>query len=134
MDVFLTLTGQGGYKAFKLVDGSSVSRVYADRSIESQSTQKHHRYSFPYHSAGPFGNDIDGEWMTSDNFFRLLAFEELGWKDIHATNTEDPNPSAQPRVVNYLDRLIKGDELLSYIGRRVKSSFLTRLNGLLRRR
>ena len=132
IDVFLTLAGEGRYKAFKLVDGYSVSRIYADRSIESQSTQEHIRYSFPFHSAGPFGNDIDGEWLTSDSFFRLLAFEGLGWKDIHATNIEDPDPSAQPRVVNYLDKLIYLDELLSYTGHRITRSFLTRLKGLLR--
>jgi FkbM family methyltransferase len=134
IEVFLTLAEQGRYQAFKLVDGSSVSHVYTDRAIESQFTPANLRYSFPYHSAGPFGNDIDGEWMTADNFFRLLAFEGLGWKDIHATNTEDPDPAAQPRVANYLDRLINRDELLSYIGNRVKSSFLIGLNGLLGRR
>jgi FkbM family methyltransferase len=129
IEVFSTLVGVGRYNAFKLVDGYSVSRIYADRSIESQSTQEHIRYSFPFHSAGPFGNDIDGEWMAADNFFRLLAFAGLGWKDIHATNTVGPDPSAQPRVVNYLDQLLSRDELLPYIGDRAKRWFFRRLKG-----
>jgi hypothetical protein len=49
-------------------------------------------YSFPFHSAGPFGNDVDGAWMTGDNFLRVLALEGLGWKDIHATNTAVADP------------------------------------------
>ncbi len=132
IEVFLTLAGEGRYNAFKLVDGYSVDRVYANRLIKSQSTQEQARYSFPLHSAGPFGDDVDGEWMTSDNFFKLLAFEGLGWKDIHATNIEDPNPSAQPRAFDYLDQLINRNEILSllpYIGSRFKRMFLRRLAG-----
>ncbi len=131
IEVFLTLVREGGYKAFKLVDGVSVPRVYADCSIKSQYTQELTRYSFPFHSAGPFGDDIDGEWMTFDHFFRLLAFEGLGWKDVHVTNIEDPDPSAQLTVINYLDQLNR-DELLSYIRHRVKRVFLKRFKGRLR--
>ena len=29
--------------------------------------------------------------MTSHNFFRLLGFVGLGWKDIHATNIDEPD-------------------------------------------
>lgn len=130
IEVFIALAGQGGYNAFKLVDGPSVSNVYADRLIKSSSSLDPKRYSFPNLSAGPFGNDIDGPWMTAEHFFRLLAFEGLGWKDIHATNTETPDPTAQPRVVNHLDRLINRNELLSYVARRVKKSLFARLKWL----
>jgi FkbM family methyltransferase len=118
LDVFSVLVERGGYKAFKLVDGASVVRVYKDRSLKLESTQKYVRYSFPYHSAGPFGNDIDGKWMTKDSFFRLLAFEGFGWKDIHATNTESSDESEQPDVVKYLDRLVDLDQILFYLDRK----------------
>jgi hypothetical protein len=55
------------------------------------------KHSFPHHSGGPFGNDIDGPWMTPESFFRLLAFAGLGWKDIHASKVDAPNPSYVPQ-------------------------------------
>jgi hypothetical protein len=42
-------------------------------------------YSFPVHSAGPFGDDINGRWFDIRSFQKLLAIEGTGWKDIHAT-------------------------------------------------
>ncbi|NJR31849.1 MAG: hypothetical protein HC778_01905 [Chamaesiphon sp. CSU_1_12] len=114
IDVFSVLVGQGCYKAFKLVDGSSISRIYSNRSIESHSTQDLILYSFPHHSSGPFGNDIDGEWMTPDNFFRLLAFEGLGWKDIHATNTRRARSINSTKSCQLSRSTNNGDELLSY--------------------
>jgi FkbM family methyltransferase len=137
LEVFLTLAVDGSYNSFKMVDGYSVSRIYADCLIDSRI-----KYSFPSHSAGPFGGDIHGEWMTADNFFRLLAFAGLGWKDIHATNIEHPDPSAEPRAVNYLGQLVKRSELMSHlnlvlrrdellflIGDRARRWFNRRLNG-----
>ena len=61
LEVLSTLAEQGCYTAFKLVDGRSVSRFYADRLIESNVALQMIRYSFPHHSAGPFGDDIDGD-------------------------------------------------------------------------
>lgn len=57
IDVFCMLVNMG-YEAFKLVEGSTVSQIYADRII--QGGQEGVLYSFPSHSAGPFGNDVDG--------------------------------------------------------------------------
>ena len=45
-------------------------------------------YSFPANSAGPFGNDIIGPWISSENFFHLLAHKGLGWKDIHCSSID----------------------------------------------
>jgi len=127
LDVFLTLAQEGGYKAFKLVDGYFVPRDYADFTIDTGA-----KYSFPFHSAGPFGNDIHGEWMNAVNFFKLLAFAGLGWKDIHASNIETPSPSAiasTTTCLEYLDRnqmmsslkqVLSGRELLSLIQDRAK--------------
>lgn len=86
--IFAVLVAIGRYDSFKLVDGYSVAEVYADVPIEGEDGEE--RYSFPYHSAGPFGDDIRGPWLDAAAFFRVLAIERLGWKDIHATNLRRP--------------------------------------------
>lgn len=136
IEVLTTLVGEGGYKAFKLVDGCSVCEVYADRLIESALTREQIRYSFPFHSAGPFGDDVDGGWLTFDSLFKLLAFKGLGWKDIHATNVRDADSWVQPRFSTYLngaiplgdlDGVVSLKELLAYTGDRIIRAFSTRL-------
>lgn len=96
IEVFASLVAIGQYNSFKLVDGPSVWTRYKDREIVSNSGNQN--YSFPGHSAGPFGDDIDGPWMSASNFFKVLAFSGLGWKDIHATNVELPDHSFMPEV------------------------------------
>ena len=95
IDVFASLVALGKYNSFKLVDGASVSNRYKDYEISTNDGRI--KYSFPYHSTGPFGNDISGSWMTAKNFFRVLAFSDLGWKDIHASNIEEPDPNYAPQ-------------------------------------
>jgi FkbM family methyltransferase len=85
IDIFAMLVASARYNAFKLVDGRSVCEKYKDFSFASNDGNSDF-YSFPYHSAGPFGNDVFGNWMPANDFFLLLASEGLGWKDIHATN------------------------------------------------
>lgn len=133
LEAFLVLAETGGYGAFKLVDGRTVSSVYVDRGIRDEQTQRLVHYSFPFHSAGPFGNDIDGNWMTAEHFMTLLAFEGLGWKDVHATTTEAPDPSLQPRVVDHLDRLARVDELVPYVASRIVRSVRGQARRLLSR-
>ena len=84
IEVFSLLVAMGRYNSFKLVEGCSVSEKYKNHKIISNEGAE--VYSFPHHSAGPFGEDISGKWMTADTFYRLLAFECLGWKDVHATS------------------------------------------------
>ena len=103
IDVFCLLVTMG-YDAFKLIDGHTVSKVYKDRII--QVGEDHTLYSFPHHSAGPFGSDIDGKWMTADNFFRLLALEGLGWKDIHASRIESPDPSIKRSLKEIFSKVV----------------------------
>lgn len=81
---FCAMVANGGYDNFKLVDGRSVSEIFKDHEIQTQNGSE--TYSFPFHSAGPFGEDVPGGWMTADNFFDVLTGSGLGWKDIHATN------------------------------------------------
>ena len=89
LSVFATLSEEFGYNAFKLVDGFTVNQIYKDRTFTSPITNKQFTYSFPWHSAGPFGEDIDGSWQDKESFLKLIATSGLGWKDIHATTIEN---------------------------------------------
>jgi FkbM family methyltransferase len=100
IEVFAALVSLGGYKAFKLVDGTSVPEEYSDVRIDGE------RYSFPYHSAGPFGDDIHGPWYSPADFIKVLALEDLGWKDIHASNCREPPDSKQLRRRHLLTRMV----------------------------
>ncbi len=94
IDVFCTLVALGKYQAFKLVDGATVSTKYKDHAVETDTGISTH--SFSPHAAGPFGNDIQGDWMTKDNFARLLLLAGLGWRDIHVSKDDTPNPAYAP--------------------------------------
>ena len=72
-----------GYQSFKLVGGASVSQNFFNHPIVTDSGTK--IYSFPHHSAGPFGEDIPGPWMNSSFITNLLKMVGLGWVDIHGT-------------------------------------------------
>ncbi len=99
IDVFCTLVSLGDYKSFKMVSGPSVSIKYRDAIIKIKSpNEKTEKMDFPSHSAGPFGEDIHGEWMTRDNFFKLLSNTGLGWIDIHASKIDSPNPGYQALI------------------------------------
>ncbi|MEI6241383.1 MAG: hypothetical protein WCR51_13425 [Planctomycetia bacterium] len=100
-EVFAILLALGGYQSFKLVDGATVRSRYADRTITT--TRGTTTHSFAHASAGPFGNDIDGPWMTPNAFQQLLGYAGLGarnsYKDIHASRVDpaDPNHAPQPQ-------------------------------------
>jgi FkbM family methyltransferase len=83
-NVYDLIIENGKYKSFKLVDGHTVEKKYRNRII------KNINYSFKRHSAGPFGNDIDGQWMTEENFRFLLSVVGFGWKDIHCKLEDKP--------------------------------------------
>ncbi len=126
IEVFALLLLQGRYNAFKLVDGRTVRKVYRNRLITSETQGDPIQYSFPYHSAGPFGDDVDGPWMVADDFVRVLAIEGLGWKDIHATNRE-PDPSAPAFELRMRDWLPR------HLFRQSKDQVRTVAKNLLRR-
>lgn len=92
--VFAAMVALGGYDAFKLVEGSAVEDRYRAHAFVTRSGETA-VHAFSAHSAGPYGDDADGEWMTGSEFFNLLAFAGLGWKDIHATNVHTANPDAR---------------------------------------
>ncbi|MBS0455538.1 MAG: FkbM family methyltransferase [Proteobacteria bacterium] len=109
IEVFSLLVSQGNYRAYKLVDGNSVSTRYKDCSIRVNGSTE--QYSFPHHSAGPFGEDVAGDWLNAENFFKLLAYEKLGWKDIHATNIFAPNDDLAPTLGPYVVAAIKDEAM-----------------------
>lgn len=78
IEVFAALINSEIYKSFTLIDGSKVPKY---RWITDLGNAK----NFRRHSAGPFGEDIVGRWFDAKTFYKLLAFEDLGWKDIHAS-------------------------------------------------
>jgi FkbM family methyltransferase len=84
-NVYDLIIENGKYKSFKLVDGHTVEKKYRNRII------KNINYSFKRHSAGPFGKDIDGQWMTEENFRFLLSVVGFGWKDIHCKLEDKPH-------------------------------------------
>jgi FkbM family methyltransferase len=94
IDVFATLISLGRYRSFKLVEGPNVARDFFKHLIATG--QGEELYSFPHHSAGPFGSDIPGPWLSANSFFYLLAYRQLGWKDIHATDAIEPDTSIVP--------------------------------------
>lgn len=88
--VFAILSEVLSYQSFKLVDGRSVGTVYRRALFRSPVLDKTVAYSFPSHSAGPFGNDIFGEWMDKATLLKCLALQGLGWRDIHASSLDQP--------------------------------------------
>lgn len=74
-----------GYDRFKIVEGRFVdSEFYAALgAIDADGAIHHHR--FGHGDCGPFGDDIPGPWMTSQDVFAYLAEHGVGWKDLHAT-------------------------------------------------
>ena len=76
------------YSAYKLVNGSDVGTKYENSSI-SDRFGEHHDYSFPTHSAGPFGDDIDGDWLDQKSILSAIISSRLGWKDLHASAADE---------------------------------------------
>jgi FkbM family methyltransferase len=94
IEIFSLLVANGNYNSFSLLDGKSVPKLYIDHPIETVTGRA--KFSFKKHSAGPFGNDLKGKWLTADNFLRVLAIKNLGWKDIHASNIIVADENDQP--------------------------------------
>jgi len=74
------------YISFKIVEGNNVEFLYKNTKIKT--IFKTEKFSFPKNSAGPFGNDIDGDWIDKDNFIKFIEFKKLGWRDIHCSKID----------------------------------------------
>ena len=99
-EIFSTLVDFGNYNAFKLVEGDTIPDLYRELKIDKIENKE--TYSFPHHSGGPFGDDIDGNWMTTKNFSELLSFTGMGWRDIHASSVAIANPKHRADLKNYI--------------------------------
>jgi len=113
IEVFALLASSNFYTSFNLVEGRSVVEKYKNTPINTLTGQEF--FSFPNHAAGPFGEDIKSPWMTSEHFFELLAYEGLGWKDIHATNKLLAKPE---------NKVLLSDYAKSYLLKKMTPKFL----------
>lgn len=104
-EVFALMLAMGGYGSFKIIDGARVSAEYAHHRIETNAGIE--IYSFPEHSAGPFGDDIHGPWLTGNAALLHLARIGLGWTDVHATTTTLPGARSGPTLYEEARGLIR---------------------------
>ena len=88
LEIFDLLYNLGGYNSYKMVEGSDVEYLYRKLKIDTNSGTK--KYSFIKNSAGPFGNDIHGSWMSKENFAKVIEFKQFGWRDIHCSYIDLP--------------------------------------------
>lgn len=73
----------GTYSSFKLVRGKSISRRYQNfRFLGSDDSSWN--FSFPWHSAGPLGEDLPGAWFDYRDTRKILKMVGPGWVDVHA--------------------------------------------------
>jgi hypothetical protein len=98
-DVYALLVALGGYRAFKLVEGKRVTTQFARHTIATSDGPR--AFDFPS-AAGPFGDDLPGDWLNPEAFFRYHALRGFGWMDIHASRIHTPNEALQPSFVDYL--------------------------------
>lgn len=96
IEVFALLIAIGRYNAFKIVDGDTVPMMYGNCRIATGGQEE--RHAFPVHSAGPYGDDIAGPWMTAEACLQVLVRDGLHWKDVHATDRATASDRPFPGV------------------------------------
>lgn len=104
------LCGLGNYESFKIVRGPEVG-VSIARTVITTLDGKTAYFRFQRDSAGPFGEDIGGPWMSARNLFELQRVEGLGWYDIHAS--QGPAPLELP-IVRRLSTTLRAFVALSF--------------------
>ena len=79
--------------SFKLVNGHNVHIVYEN---------------FIENSAGPFGNDIKGPWISYKNFSKFLEFKlkQNGWLDVHCSLIDQKENTFLGQKYFLFDRLL----------------------------
>ena len=81
VETFCNLVAMG-YSKFKVVAGERVAADFADLPIHLNDGGIG-RFSFKHHSAGPFGEDIPGDWMTRETIAERWSRDGGGWFDLH---------------------------------------------------
>lgn len=77
------LMREEGYEGFKLMLGKMISVEYgATVYRDAEGQMRTHR--FTNSSAGPYGEDVKGDWMSAKKFEPLLLSKRAKWKDVHA--------------------------------------------------
>ncbi len=78
----------GNYNSFKIVNGHNVEFVYKN---------------FSPNSAGPFGNDIKGNWISYENFLEFLKFRinNDGWFDVHCSINDECEKTTNKKKIHH---------------------------------
>jgi FkbM family methyltransferase len=83
----LLLLWQMGYREFRLLNGRTVHLEYRNVPI-TRVDGSTYTYSFPRHSAGPFGDDLPTPWRgiqhVAAEWLHRHALFGSGWFDVHA--------------------------------------------------
>ena len=86
LEVFNLMTNNDEYNFFKLSKGNDVH--LEDYQIKNLSGFEIN-YKFPLHSAGPFADDIKGDWLPKDIFISQFFLNGgPSWVDIHALRSD----------------------------------------------
>jgi FkbM family methyltransferase len=105
LNVFYLIAQMPGYCSYKLVEGATVSSLYGNAVVATMDNGSTN-YQFPFHSAGPYGNDIAGPWYSSEDMHVITALYGIGWKDLHASREDSPVDSGSVRPSSYLESTI----------------------------
>jgi FkbM family methyltransferase len=100
----LLLLAERRYRYFNIVEGQTVREVYKDYPLEVGGDKI--IYSFPHHSAGPFGHDLQAWTSRGDTVFRL-GTTGFGWKDFHASSEDVASFAPYPQQALRRDTLLK---------------------------
>ena len=82
IDTFHSLINMG-YERFKMVCGTTVHVDFAMHQVETVAGNTI-TVSFPLHAAGPYGEDIPGDWVSPDEILQRWTHRASGWYDLHA--------------------------------------------------
>lgn len=106
--------------AFKIVDGHNIKYNYSNYKINVFNHKL--KFNFDQNSAGPFGNDIEGNWINHNDFFNLLKFKLKyhGWYDIHFSKIDK---SEQISNLNKILRYEKNKMLKVKIKKKIERIF-----------
>jgi FkbM family methyltransferase len=77
-----------GYHEFKMVSGGMVATDFAQHEItllDGGTVQ----FQFKHHSAGPFGEDIPGNWVGPNDILEQWLKRGSGWFDLHVRRSPD---------------------------------------------
>lgn len=104
----------GKYHAYKIINGKKINNSSINNTITSKK-KKRIKYFFPINSAGPFGEDINGNWMTFSNLQKMMKYAKVGWNDIHCSKINIaqsnyfklPEMKLKNKIIFYIKNFLK---------------------------